>query len=301
MTPQNYIDFKRERELGDILTDTFKFLRYNFKPLSQVMLKVVGPALIVMVLALIGYNFLVIGGSKNIFTVLSSGGSVADGYGQFSLVIVGGVLFIALISVAFYAVFFAAINYSIQSYITHQGEIVIAEVAENVRKSWISFFGLTFLSGLMVLFGLLLCFIPGVYLYVPLSLVFSIAAFRNMSVGESISYSFKLVRGNWWITFLTLFVMGIIFYLASSIFQLPMIIYTLIKSFAIAKEGALSGAQVLDIYNWPYLIFYVIGIVGRILMYVVLIVSSVFIYFNLNEKKNQTGAFETIEQLGENN
>lgn len=299
MTPQNYIEFKRERELGDILTDTFKFLRYNFKPLSKVMLKVVGPALLVMALALIGYNILVIGGSKNIFTVLSSGGSMAEGYGQFSLVVIGGVLFLALISIAFYAVFYAAINYSIQSYINNQGEIIISEVAENVRKSWVNFFGLTFLSGVMVLFGILLCFIPGIYLYVPLSLVFSIAVFHNMSVGESISYSFKLVKGSWWITFLTLFVMGIIFYLASTIFQLPMIIYTLIKTFAIAKEG-LSGMQILDIYNWPYLIFYLIAVVGRILMYVLLIISSVFIYFNLNEKKNQTGAFETIEGLGEN-
>ena len=39
----DYIEFKKQRELGDILTDTFAFLRSEFKPFFTTFFKIVGP------------------------------------------------------------------------------------------------------------------------------------------------------------------------------------------------------------------------------------------------------------------
>ena len=38
----DFIEFKKKRELGDVLSDTFAFLRSQFKPFFNVFLKIVG-------------------------------------------------------------------------------------------------------------------------------------------------------------------------------------------------------------------------------------------------------------------
>jgi len=46
-----FIELKKKRELGDILSDTFAFLRSQFKPFFSTFLKIVGPYLLVITLA----------------------------------------------------------------------------------------------------------------------------------------------------------------------------------------------------------------------------------------------------------
>jgi hypothetical protein len=43
------IQFKKQRDIGEIITDTFKFIREEWKPLGTLILKITGPALFVLV------------------------------------------------------------------------------------------------------------------------------------------------------------------------------------------------------------------------------------------------------------
>jgi hypothetical protein len=45
----NYIEFKKQRELGEILSDTFAFFRNEFKPFFTTFFEIVGPFLSAMV------------------------------------------------------------------------------------------------------------------------------------------------------------------------------------------------------------------------------------------------------------
>ena len=58
---------------------------------------------------------------------------------------------------------------------------------------------------------------------------------------------------------------------------------------------------ILGILEDPiYLILNLVAYFGKFLFYSVTLVSSAFIYFDLNEQKNFTGTFEKIESLGSN-
>lgn len=46
-----YIEFKKQRELGEILTDTFAFIRLQFKPFMSTFFKIVGPYLVVTLIS----------------------------------------------------------------------------------------------------------------------------------------------------------------------------------------------------------------------------------------------------------
>ena len=150
---------------------------------------------------------------------------------------------------------------------------------------------------LAIVVGFICCFIPGIYLAVPLSLSFSIMIFMNKGVGESFNYGFTLVKDEWWITFATLFVIGIIVGIAGYAFSLPAQIYQ------IASMGIFSGeSDALGIGNSfidpIYIGLYLISTLAQMLLNNISIIAGAFIFFNLNEKKNFTGTYERIQNLG---
>ena len=152
--------------------------------------------------------------------------------------------------------------------------------------------------GLSWLIGFMLCIIPGIYLFVPLSLAFCILVFNRMNASDAYSYSFNLVKDEWWMTFATIFVIGIIIGIATYVFAIPTAIYQWIKMGIFSGEVDAEGMT--DIFKDPiYILLNVISTVAQFLLNLISIIAGAFIYFNLNEKKNFTGTYERIENLGE--
>ena len=66
------------------------------------------------------------------------------------------------------------------------------------------------LSGLAWIFGGLLCFIPGIYLYVSFAVVIPVRLIEDERGGRALSRSRALIAGRWWPTFSTLLVVFLI-------------------------------------------------------------------------------------------
>ena len=286
---QKFIPFKKERDLGDILTVTFNFVRDNYKALFKALVKYAGPAFLLQLFALGYYTYTTTSLGSDIFTQLSSSNSFG-----FSFVL--SMLFMFIASIAYQAFMYGTIQHVIKSYINNNGVINIDEVGQGMSEDWRSFLGLAFAISIMIFFGTLFCLLPGIYLAVPLALVYSIRAFDKLSFSDTISHAFKLVKDNWWITFLTLVVMVIVVYIINMVFQIPTIIYTLTKTLTSVSEGSYSDPSFT--FDWIYLTLNIVGSAISNIVYGILAVTVGFIYFNLNEKQNHTGAYESIDNLG---
>ncbi len=288
-TPQTYIEFKKQRELGDILSDTFGFIRNQFKPFFGTILKIVGPYIVVMLIAM-GFYMYTVGDIFNVATVYNTVPDLSP------IIMVLAIVVLMFSSIAAYVLAQGTVLHYIKSYIANNGVANHEEVHREVYRSFWSLIGLGILVGLSVFVGMLFCFIPGIYLGVPLSISFAILIFLKKDVMESYNYSFTLIKENWWITFATLLIIYIIVAVASYAFSLPSVIYMWIKM------GIFSGemdAETFNIFNDPvYLILNVFSTLIQFLMNIILLVSTAFIFFNLNEKKNFTGTFERIDNLG---
>ncbi len=289
----NYIEFKKKRELGEILTDTFAFLRTNFKNLFSVLLKTSAIAIVLFLVALVFMTYVYSDflGSIGIYSENSNIENLNIGL----MILSALLLFIA--GVVFYGVLFGTILNYIKSYVNNKGIVNTVEVKEGVKKDFLKIIGLSILSNLIIGFGLVLCVIPGIYLYVPMSLVFSILVFRSRGSFDAINDSFQLVKNEWWITFATLLVVGIIGALIGAIFAIPGFIYGIIKGFTFATEG--SYADPSSLVDWVSITLSVVGdLIRYFVIYTLTAVSSAFIYFNLNETKHHTGTLEQIDSLG---
>ncbi len=286
----DFIEFKKKRELGDILSDTFAFLRTQLKPFSNVFLKIVGPYLAVMAISYGLYMY-------SIGDLINFTGDNLDSPISVIVTLLGvGVFFISII--AAYVMAQATTLYYIKSYNDSKGTIDFATIKKNVYGSFWNFIGLAILAGLCIGVGLMLCIIPGVYLYVPLALSFSIMVFDQKGATEAFGDSFGLVKNEWWMTFATLFTIGIIVMIASYAFSIPSTIYTY------ARMGILSGEMdavgfTENLFDPIAIVLGIISLLAQFFLSVISLVAGALIYFNLNEKKNFTGTFERIQGLGE--
>jgi len=278
------IEFLKRRELGDILTDTFKFIRNEFKPLFGLILKTAGLALLIMVAAYVFY----LRSFGDLFGFTTNSDLTYISMGLSGLVML-------ISAVVFYALLYGSILHYIKSYIKNNGVVNKDEVVEGIKQNFWSLIGLSILVFLMSFVGFVFCFIPGIYLATVLATTYAVHIFENRSVSDSISYSFDLIKGEWWITFATLLVMFIIYYIVIIIVQVPQSIYLFTKDFTVADQ--FSGDQSMMV-DWGYIILTSAGLIVQYLMQILLVITTVFVYFNLNEKKNFTGTLETIESIG---
>ena len=285
---QTIIEFKRQRELGDIITDTFKFIRLNFKPLFKAIFRITAPVFLILLFAIGYYSYLGMDILQNPFFAGNTEVNIE------MYIISLFILFSSLL--AFYVLLYGTVLNYIKSYIKNSGVVDQTEIFQGVKSDFGSLLGLLLLAGIITIFGLLLCILPGVYVWVPLSLAPAMLIFARTSIIDSISYSFSLVKDNWWSTFFTLFVLTLLVYIIGLIFQFPMMIYMFIKAFTISREG--SAANPAELIDWVYVFFNVISSLFQYLLSVIMVVASAFIYYHLDEKKNATGSYERISNLG---
>lgn len=313
---QKYIQFKKERDLGEILSDTFKFIRENYKMLFKALAKYVGPIFLLQIFAVGFYVYSITDLTFGLSTV-----SMESFNFDFSMFL--GIFFLFLTTIAFQSFLYGTIQNFIKSYINNKGNVILSEIGSELEKSWARYLGLGFLcaisiiiitfisaliftiflgatglasSVIMVLIVMVLIFIPTIYLLTILSTAFPIISFEKKGILETISSCFKIIKDNWWITFFTLLIIVIVVYLMSMIFQVPILIYTMIKTFTNASE--LSYLDPSSMFDWVYFTLNVVSSIFQNIIYGIIPICIGFIYFNLNEQKNHTGAYESIENLG---
>ena len=284
------INFQKQRELGEIITDTFKFIREEYKPLGKIIFRVAGPIFLILLLAIGYYSYL---GMDMLDSPLFSETSTTD-FDADSYFISLFILLSAL--VAFYVLLYLSVLHYIKSYVENAGNVQETEIFEGIKHNFGNMLGMLLLIGFMTLFGLVLCFLPGVYLWVPLSIAPAIMIIQGKPVIESISQAFVLVKDNWWTTFFTLFVMTLLVYIIGLIFQFPLMIYFFVKMLTSSTEGSVADPAAM--VDWVYVIFNVISSLAQYLLSTIIVITSAFVYYNLDEKKNATGSYQRISNLG---
>ncbi len=288
MQSKPILEFKKQRELGDILTDAFNFIKFEFKPFFGTLLKIVGPYLFttMVFLGLYFYAF------NDVFSL--------DVYGQDAIVnpviMLIAVFGLIISAIAMYALTQATVLYYVKSYIDTNGQPDYLTIRKAAYAKFWSFVGLSFLVGLVLVVGFMLCFIPGIYLYPPLMLSFSILVFMEKDVTESFSYGFTLIKDHWWITFAALLVLGIIIAVIGYIFQIPAVIYLWVKMGVFS--GEMDAESMGGVFDPVYIILNLLAYMVQFILQTVSLVAAALIFFNLNERKNFTGTMERIQNLG---
>ncbi|MGY5850820.1 hypothetical protein [Salegentibacter sp. F14] len=282
---RDLIQFKQQREMGEIISISFKFLRENYRAYFRLLIKVAGPAFLLLIAALSYYSYSTLGDPLNSEIFMSGGFIISFGI-------------LALTLLLYFSAVYATVFNLIRSYIENEGEIRDEQVTTWAKDDMGKMFGLNIISWIFIFTGMMLFLIPGIYISVPLSIAMAAMVFKHQSITESITEGFKLVKDNWWMSFLTLLFFWIIIYVISLVFQLPLIIYTFVKAFTSVNEA--SAADMSEMFDWVYILFSILSSLVQYIFYSLIPIGVAFLYFHLNEKKHFTGTYERIDRLGNN-
>jgi hypothetical protein len=284
------LELQKIRDFGELITDTFIFIRQNFVPLLKCFFIFCGFFL------LAGAIFSAIQQGKladqlNGFAVFRTDNRIRQ-TGPFGML---GVEY--FLSLLFVLLSYIAMHVTVYSYIClYKVKGNVPPTPEEVWGYFKYFFfkilGSGILLSLLLLVGFILCIIPGIYLYPIMALIFPIMIFENSSLGYAFNRSFRLIKDNWWLTFGTLFVVGIIVYFAAAAIVMPLTLLNY-SSFFFHSKGGLHVSPAISMLTA------ILQHVSQV-FYIIPMVTLSLCYFSLTENLDGTGLMERMGQLGSN-
>jgi hypothetical protein len=288
-----YVEFKKERDLGATITDAFKFIRLEWKPFFATIFKASIFPLIIAIGAMIMYFYSIIDAANS--TDYYDDTDVFAGFGMVLFYV--GVLLIAGL-VAYVLMHLSGLHY-IKEYANNKGRIEYATIMTNVKKDFWSFTGLSILIMITLIVSFVLCFLPILYMWPIMTLLPMIYVFGNKGALDSYGYSFSFVSGKHWAdTFGIMFVVSLIVSVLGYVFSIPAVLYQFIQMGTIL--GPEDPVEIFNIFQDPiYILLNVVSYIGQFFMYSITLITNVFIYYDINEQKNASGTIEKIDSLGQ--
>jgi hypothetical protein len=277
------IELRRVRDFGQIINDSFTFLKENFKPLFKYLLIICGFFILISTVSTV-FTYM------NMTTMMNLNVNAYDAARKPFEYIIS-----ALISALILVVTQAFIHLVTLSYISvylqkNNTTPTLAEVWGYFKYYFFRVLGSSIIIFFLFVIGFILCFIPGIYLTPILSLIIPIIVIENSSFRHAFNKSFVLIKDNWWLVFGVLFITSLIVGVAGSIVSIP------ISSITI-------GSKFISLKSITFPVIVLFSVLRNILLlaYVLPAIAVCLCYFSLDEQKEGTGLLGRIDKLGKSN
>jgi hypothetical protein len=277
------IEFKKIRDFGQVINDTFTFMRQNFKPLIKVYFTFCGLFVVASMLTMLLQQYKMV----NVVNTIGNGRNTG---GLGFKYLYGFEYFLSILfSLASYASMTVAIISYIAIYVQKGNQTpTIDEVWGYFKYYFLRVFGSSILLTLMLAVSVLFCVVPFFWLFPFVAMMFPIMVIENGSLSYAFNRSFKIIKDNFWITFGTLIIVWIIIYACMVMVVLPTSLLNMVGMFT-HKTAHMS------------LTLTMITTILQSLCQVFTIIPAITIslaYFSLVEQKESTGLMERISNFG---
>jgi hypothetical protein len=279
------IELAKPRDFGEIISDTFLFIRQNFKGLLKSFFIFCGFFLI----ALAAVSFLQQYKIMHVFNEASAGGpqtfssTMSDFWVSYAATMVISISTMCAITVTIL---------SFMALYKQKGNVAPTtdEVWGYFKYYYLRVLGGTLVIGLLIGAGFALCLIPGIYLFPILGLVFPIMIMENGSFGYAFNRSFQLIKENWWAT-------------AGAVLVIWIITYVMMIAITIPASAVNTASIWLRPQKIPQLSMggILMAVILQAFAQVLLIIPTIGIslcYYNLVEHKEGTSLLDRINKFG---
>jgi len=277
--PKEIVKFEQERTFGDIIGAPFQFIIQEFKSFAGTLLKFAGPfvAVAFLSISLLANDIY----SSVIMNTNISGSSV-----------VYGIILVISLMLGMLSIIVVTHSY-ITLYVENgKGNFTKEDVGQLLKKNLWKVFGAGILTYIMVIIGVMLLYIPGIYLGIALTFVFLIIIYEKVSVGKAISRSFEVIKGKWWQTFGLILVFGMIIGTTSYVFIIPIYLVVIVASVSGTQIGV-GSVIMITLFVFLYFTAYMFFMSMQQIM-------IAFQYFNIAANKEGIHLKDRIAAISEN-
>lgn len=160
----------------------------------------------------------------------------------------------------------------------------------------IPFIGISVLSTLAIMGGLILLIIPGIIFSIWFQFAINALVIDNQRGTTALSFSKQLVKGRFWKVFGRTLLLGLIFGIFSLIFDLPSMAIDLIQPY-ILNASNLEGTMHVVLTMIITTLMALVSAVGSYIYFVFSTGSNLIFYHNLKTTKEETGAIPSQATL----
>ena len=283
-------DFWQERDFGAKISATFEFIGAHWRPLGRVLLYLAVPLALVRSILAGALQLRILDAVQQ---GSADGGSLKWSYSSYLTAFQSPWYFLnSVLGGLFYTVLILSIHgYLARCVYAEQpgAPVTVPEVWAVVKSRLVGTFFSLFGIWILIAFGFVCFFVPGVYLLITLSLFFAVSVLEDSGFVATISRCVDLIKGKWWSTFGLLFIMGLLFYLA--FVSLGVLLALVGGAKALLSVGSLPAPILLTVTTLSGLL--------SVLFYVPLMLVLAFQYFNLVERREGVGLRLLVNQLGD--
>jgi len=266
------IQFNKKRELPEIITDSFAFLKQEIGPISRLIVVYVLPFIVLYAAAQIYFQ-------RNILSEFNFGdpekmaSNISPIYRHAFLFLLFGIFIQSLLAGTYY-------TYLEAYFRKGRGNIDISEISPYffTHSLFALVTGLVFAA--LSFLGAMFFIIPGIYLANTLSLAVFISILEKNGLNFALAKSWKLVHTNWWNTLVINVIGLLIIFGVKLVLSIP--VMSLDVSQGLASETLNTSA------NYPQWYWILTGATS-VISSIALIVPYTFLafqYFNLEERIN---------------
>ncbi|RQO79833.1 hypothetical protein DBR40_02430 [Pedobacter sp. KBW01] len=281
----NQLEFKKRRDFGQVINDTFTFMRQNFKPLITTYFTFCGLFVLASMAAMLMQQYKMV-------NIINTG--IGNRYGKgFGIGSVYGIEY--FLSLLFSMASYSSMTVAVLSYIAlyvRKGNQPPAtdEVWGYFKYYFLRVFGSSILLILMLVVALICCLVPGFWLAPFVAMMFPIMVLENGSLGYAFSRSFKIIKDNFWVTFGTLVVVWIIVSACMSMIVLPTSLLNMVTMFTSKSPHMnVTLTMITTVLQSLCQVFTIIPVI-----------TISLVYYSLVEQKESPGLKERISNFGNN-
>ena len=269
---QKEIKFRKKRELGHIISDSFEFLKQEAKPISYMLLVYILPF---VVLYAAGQVYM----QRNVFSQidLSDQEALLENIGPFYknlfMILFFGLFIQSLLAGTFYSY--------IEAYVKKgKGNFELADISTNFFANSLLAMGANFVFAILMFLGIIMCILPGIYFANTFSLLLFIFIFEKKGLNDALTRSWKLVNSQWWNTLLINLVAIVIIWTASMLMSIPTMLMGVTSNIFSTTES-----NPLDYPDWFWFVQGITVVISTLLL-IIPFTFQAFQYFNLEEIEN---------------
>lgn len=284
------VQLRQVRDFGQIITDTFQFLKQNRGPLFRAI------AVICLPIGLIA-GFLM-GKTVGDIQSLAFGMGAGDPDTMLRGLITNFIPMIIgyLLVIVAYVLLISVVHEYIRAYSLGEHHMITTkDLWDRARGQAGTYFGTGFLSGLLIMVGFILCILPGFYPLTVLSLVFICHAIERTGATGSMARSNNLVKDRFWETLGLILIIGLINMVISYVIMLPFTIVGFVVGFNNvlgAVDGSGGGVTWLGTFT---AIQMAVQMAVGMLIHPISSVAMGLKYFTLVEEKEGAGLRQKLE------
>ncbi|MBN2546184.1 MAG: hypothetical protein JXB50_10335 [Spirochaetes bacterium] len=306
----NELDLTKKLDFGAIFEWTFKLFKRHFLFLVRSMSYFFIPGLIVLTGLIVLIYPSVLSVMDNFFSMVQNSETLSANntfpmnffidFIKMYLLIISIMIVYSLFVLASSAASIKAISIKLE-----QKDDKEINVFKHVLKKFLPLLGTTMISGIMMTFGFLFCYIPGLILMVYMIFVPQAVILENKYFFSAIGRSFSLVNKNFWIVALILLIFYFIYSIGLSILIAPVYLVPYIKFIMqmVKMGGETDPAYMMDVMRnfmkeMSVYIFIIIGISSiASLFYLLLINNALTIkFYNIKNLKEGTQLLSDIDK-----